>query len=62
MPKSMNIEIEGNQVRLQREQWSGNVAYISNYPGLLEEVKKYTWTYTSWTPVLELFKAEYIIA
>lgn len=39
MPKSMNIEIEGNQVRLQREQWSGNVAYISNYPGLLEEVK-----------------------
>jgi hypothetical protein len=47
MPKSMNIEIEGNQVRLQREQWSGNVAYISNYPGLLEEVKKYTWTYTS---------------
>lgn len=47
MPKAMNIEIDGNHIRLQRDQWNGNVAYISNYPGLLDEVKKYTWTYTS---------------
>lgn len=46
MAKSMDIEIEGNKIKLQREQWQGNVAYISNYPGLLDEVKKYTWTYT----------------
>ena len=46
MPKVMNIEIEHDRIKLQREQWRGNCAYISNYPGLLDEVKKYTWTYT----------------
>lgn len=46
MPKAMNVEIENDRIKLQREQWRGNCAYISNYPGLLEEVKKYTWTYT----------------
>lgn len=46
MPKDMDIEIQGEQIQLQRGQWKGNVAYISNYPGLLDEVKKYTWTYT----------------
>lgn len=46
MPKPMNIKIEGDRVKLQREQWKGNFAYISNYPGLLDEVKKHTWTYT----------------
>ena len=46
MPKSMDIEIGNDRIKLQREQWKGNVAYISNYPGLLDEVKKYTWTYT----------------
>lgn len=46
MPRPMNIEIENDRIRLQREQWRGNVAYISNYPGLLDEVRKYTWTYT----------------
>lgn len=45
MAKGMDIKIESNRVELQREQWQGNVAYISNYPGLLDEVKKYTWTY-----------------
>lgn len=49
MPKDMDIEIEGDRIKLQREQWRGNSAYISNYPGLLEEVKKYTWTYTEGT-------------
>ena len=46
MPKDMDIEIQGEQLELKRDQWKGNVAYISNYPGLLDEVKKYTWTYT----------------
>ena len=46
MPKPMDIEINGDTITLKREQWKGNVAYISNYPGLLDEVKKYTWTYT----------------
>ena len=47
MPMPMNIAIEDDRVRLQREQWKGNSAYISNYPGLLDEVKKYTWTYSA---------------
>lgn len=46
MPMPMDIVFEGNRVRLQREQWRGKSAYISNYPGLLDEVKKYTWTYS----------------
>ena len=46
MPKPMDVEIQGERIKLQRAQWKGNVAYISNYPGLLDEIKKYTWTYT----------------
>ena len=46
MPSPIEIKIEGDRIKLQRKQWKGNVAYISNYPGLLDEVKKYTWTYT----------------
>ena len=46
MPLPMTIEIQGDRIYLQREQWKNNVAYISNYPGLLDEVKKYTWTYS----------------
>ena len=42
----MKIEIQGSRISLQREQWKNNIAYISNYPGLLEEVEKYTWTYS----------------
>lgn len=49
MPKPMDIEIGNDRIKLQREQWRGNSAYISNYPGLLDEVKKYTWTYTEGT-------------
>lgn len=45
MPKHMDIEILGDKIKLQRDQWKSNIAYISNYPGLLDEVKKYTWTY-----------------
>lgn len=46
MAKNMIVEIIGDVVQLQRDQWKGKIAYISNYPGLLDEVKKYTWTYT----------------
>lgn len=46
MPLPMTIEIQGDRISLQREQWKNNYAYISNYPGLLDEVKKYTWTYS----------------
>lgn len=35
----------GDVIELHRNQWN-NTAYISNYPGLLEEVLKYTWTST----------------
>ena len=35
----MDIEINGDTITLKREQLKGNVAYISNYPGLLDEVK-----------------------
>ena len=35
----------GNSYELSREQWDGNRGYISDYPGLLEEIEKYTWTY-----------------
>lgn len=49
MPELMDIEIGSDSIKLRREQWRGNSAYISNYPGLLDEVKKYTWTYTEGT-------------
>lgn len=41
-----HIEYEGDTIRLYRNQWGNNFAYISNYPGLLDEVVKYTWTYS----------------
>ncbi len=45
-PTTMDIKIQNDVIELQRTQWRGNTAYISNYPGLLDEVKKYTWTYS----------------
>lgn len=42
----IKFEKIGNTVVLQRNQWKGNKAYISDYPGLLNEVLKYTWSYT----------------
>ena len=47
MPMPMDISVRGDVIELRRDQWNGNVAYISNYPGLLDEVKKYTWTYSA---------------
>ena len=49
MPKSdlMQINVCDNRIYLKRKQWNNREAKISNYQGLIEEVKKYTWTYTS---------------
>lgn len=43
--KELKIEHAGNTVVLKRDQWKNHTATISDYPGLLEEVKKHTWTY-----------------
>lgn len=43
---TMEANIIGNVIKLSRRQWENHKAYISNYPGLLNEVLKYTWTYT----------------
>lgn len=46
MPKdTMQADIYGDHVRLSRHRWRGHEAMISNYPGLLEAVESYTWTY-----------------
>ena len=39
------IERIGNVILLKRDQWKDHTATISDYPGLLDEVMKYTWTY-----------------
>ena len=39
------IERIGNMILLKRDQWKDHTATISDYPGLLDEVMKYTWTY-----------------
>lgn len=39
------IERIGNMILLERDQWKDHTATISDYPGLLDEVMKYTWTY-----------------
>lgn len=39
------VERVGNTIVLKREQWKNHTATISDYPGLFEEVMKYTWTY-----------------
>ena len=36
----------GNMIELSRKQWDGHKAHISDYPGLLDAVQKYTWTYS----------------
>lgn len=46
MPNLMMATKIGDYIELSREQWRGHVAQISDYPGLLEEVQKYTWTYS----------------
>lgn len=39
------IERIGNMILLKRDQWKDHTATISDYPGLLDEDMKYTWTY-----------------
>ncbi len=43
--KKPKIERIGNMILLKRDQWKDHTATISDYPGLLDEVMKYTWTY-----------------
>lgn len=47
--KEMEVKISGEYIDLKREQWRGNTARITNNPDLLEQVKKYTWTYNEGT-------------
>ncbi len=42
--ENMSIEHIGNAVYLKRDQWGDKRACISDYPGLLDEVQRYTWT------------------
>ena len=46
MPRAMSVTEVGNVYELRRDQWRGNVARISKDPELLNEVCKYTWTYS----------------
>ena len=46
MKQDMKVKKIGNCYELARGQWEGNVAYISDYSNLLNEVLKYTWTYS----------------
>lgn len=41
----MTVAEVGDVYELKRDQWQGNTVKISKDPELLEEVKKYTWTY-----------------
>lgn len=45
MARAMEIQEIGNTYELRRIQWKGHVARITKDDALLEEVKKYTWTY-----------------
>lgn len=46
MPQKIEYVQIGDMFELSRDQWCGQKAKITNYPGLLEEVIKYTWTFT----------------
>ncbi len=55
----MSISKSGDIVELEREQWRGHKARITDYPGLLDAIKKYTWTYSSGQhPYLQSNKAD----
>ncbi len=48
MPEDVvKIQEIGNVIKLERDQWKGRQAWISNYPGLKEAVLKHTWTCTA---------------
>jgi len=46
MPRDISVSEVANVYELRRDQWRGNVARISKDPELLNEVSKYTWTYS----------------
>lgn len=47
MESDVKVSIVGDNLELSREQWREKRVMVSNYPGLLEEVLKYTWTCTA---------------
>ena len=47
MAAELEIFEMGDIYELRRDQWGDNIVRISKDPALLEEVKKYTWTYLS---------------
>ena len=47
--KVMEINKIGSIYELKRDQWRGHLARISADDALLDEVKKYTWTYSEGT-------------
>ena len=47
MQQKIEVMTIGENLQLRREQWRGKHVTISNYDGLLDEVLKYTWTYTA---------------
>ena len=47
--KVMEINKIGSIFELKRDQWRGHIARISADVALLDEVKKYTWTYSEGT-------------
>lgn len=71
MEDKLQAKVVGTRIELNRFQWKGNSAYISNYPGLLEYIQQYTWTYANgylrcsklnkylhWTVLAFLYSAE----
>ena len=62
-PMPMEVTAIGDIYQLRREQWKGNIARITRDDALLEEVKKYTWTYTDGKhPYLRCAKKRGILA
>ena len=47
MEQDLKYKKIGNSYKLMREQWKGKTAFISDYSNLLQEVLKYTWTYSN---------------
>ena len=47
MEQDLKYEKIGKSYKLMREQWKGKTAFISDYSNLLQEVLKYTWTYSN---------------
>ena len=58
----------GDRIELKRNLWGERRAFISDYPGLLDEVLKYTWTLKSgnhtylWNAKLNMYLHKFVLA